>query len=67
MHGLQKKWKKIQALFVANPRHPSLHTELLEPKQNLIYSFRLNQQYRVLFFVHDDASIEVIKITNHYR
>lgn len=66
-HGLTKKWEKARALFTANPRHPSLHTELLEPKVNLIYSFRLDQQYRALFLVHADASIEVIKVTNHYR
>lgn len=67
VHGLTKKWQKTSALFTANPRHPFLRTELLEPKENLIYSFRLDRQYRVLFLVHDDASIEVIKITNHYR
>ncbi len=66
-HGLTKKWQKARTLFTANPRHPSLHTELLEPKENLVYSFRLDQQYRAIFLVHDDDSIEVIKITNHYR
>lgn len=66
-HGLVKKWEKAKALFTDNPRHPSLRTELLEPKENLIYSFRLDRQYRAIFLVHDDTSIEIIKITNHYR
>jgi len=66
-HNLIKKWLKIEQLFQQNPRHPSLHTELLEPKENLIYSFRLDKKYRALFYVHEDKSIEVFAITNHYK
>lgn len=66
-HGLAKKWGKIKKLFEENPRHPSLHTELLAPKENLIYSFRLDKKYRAIFLVHEDKSIEIINITKHYR
>lgn len=65
--GLEKKWEKAKGLFEANPRHPSLRTEILEPKENLVYSFRLDKKYRVLFLVHADKSVEVFKITKHYR
>lgn len=65
--GLLKKWLKIKVLFEENLRHPSLHTELMEPKENLIYSFRLNKKYRALFLVHANKSIEIIGVTNHYR
>ena len=66
-HNLRKKWEKAIKLFEFNPRHPSLHTELLEPKENLVYSFRLDKKYRALFIVLDDKSVEIIKLTNHYQ
>jgi hypothetical protein len=37
-HNLTKKWKKVTRLFEENIRHPSLHTELLEPRWHGIYS-----------------------------
>lgn len=66
-HGLVKKWMKAKKMFELNPRYPSLHTELLEPRQYLIYSFRLDRKYRVLFYFHQDESVEVINITAHYQ
>lgn len=66
-HGLTKKWEKAKKLFIANPRHSSLRTELLEPRHNLVYSFRIDKKFRALFLVRDDETIEVFKITNHYR
>jgi hypothetical protein len=48
-HGLAKKWERVKALFENNPSHPSLNTELLEPKHRLIYSFRIDRKYRALF------------------
>lgn len=65
-HRLETKWKKACLLFEENIRHPSPHTELLEPKWRGIYSFRLDRKYHVLFFVHHDVA-EVISITNHYK
>lgn len=66
-HALGKKWEKAKKLFEENPRHPSLHTELLEPKENLIYSFRLDRKYRALFYIHENKSAEVFAITKHYQ
>jgi plasmid maintenance system killer protein len=66
-HLLSKKWQKALLLFEMNPRHPSLHTELLEPKENLLYSFRIDNKYRAIFLIHEDKTCEVLKITNHYR
>ena len=43
-HGLLKKWEKAQILFENNPAHPSLNTELIEPKHRLIYSFRIDNE-----------------------
>lgn len=67
IHQLEKKWEKALFFFTKNPRYPSLHTELLVPKENLIYSFRIDQKYRALFFIHKNNSVEVIAFTNHYR
>ena len=47
--SLAKKWEKKRHLFEKDIRHPSLHTELLEPRWRGIYSFRLDKKYRVLF------------------
>jgi len=65
-HHLLKKWEKARHLFENNPRHPSLHTELLEPRWRGIFSFRLDKQYRALFFIEGEKA-EVFQITKHYK
>jgi Txe/YoeB family toxin of Txe-Axe toxin-antitoxin module len=66
-HGLENKWRKAKDLFENDPSHPSLHTELLEPKHRLIYSFRLDQKYRAIFVALASNLVEVVAITKHYR
>jgi Txe/YoeB family toxin of Txe-Axe toxin-antitoxin module len=66
-HGLTKKWQKAKSLFERDPFHKSLNTELLEPKQRAIYSFRLDKKYRALFIHLGDGAVEVFAITKHYR
>jgi len=66
-HGLLKKWEKAFALFQKDHRHPSLHTELLQPKWRGIYSFRVDKNYRALFFTDSAGEAEIFQITNHYR
>lgn len=65
-HHLESKWLKAKRLFQGDIRHPSLHTELLEPHWRGIYSFRLDKTYRALFFI-TDGQAEVFAITNHYK
>lgn len=65
-HNLKKKWEKMVNLFEENFRHPSLHTELLEPSWRGIYSFRLDKKYRALFFMTKEGA-EVFQITKHYK
>lgn len=65
--GLSKKWEKAKRLFENNPSHPSLNTELLEPKDRLIYSFRIDKKYRALFICLSEDEIETIAVTKHYR
>jgi Txe/YoeB family toxin of Txe-Axe toxin-antitoxin module len=66
-HGLSKKWERVKTLFENDPSHPSLKTELLEPKHRLIYSFRIDRKYRALFICLPNNKIEIIAITKHYH
>ena len=66
-HGLAKKWEKAKKLFENDPSHPSLNTELLEPKHRLIYSFRLDKKYRAIFICLPEDKVEIIAVTKHYR
>jgi len=66
-HGLSKKWEKAKTLFENDPSHPSLNTELLEPKHRLIHSFRIDKKHRALFICLPDKRIEIIAVTKHYR
>lgn len=66
-HRLVKKYEKAKLLFEENPFHPSLNMELLEPKHRLLYSFRLDRKYRVIFAYIERETIEVIALTNHYK
>lgn len=66
-HNLEKKYTKAKKLFEHDPFYPSLNTELLEPKDRLIYSFRIDKKYRVIFIYTNTNCIEVITITNHYK
>ena len=65
-HSLEGKWKKAVFLFELDIRHPSLNTELMEPKEEMIYSFRVDRKYRALFMIRDNVAY-VFRVTNHYR
>lgn len=67
-HLLETKFNKQLKLLSENPSHPSLHLELLEPKQQGIYSFRIDRKFRALFIFRPDLkAIEVFAITVHYK
>ena len=65
--NLTKRWEKQKFLFEQNPRHPSLETELLEPKHLKLYSFRITQKYRAIFVYAGNQQVEIIDINNHYK
>ena len=65
-HNLEKKFNRQLLILQNNPRHPSLHTEVLEPKSRKIYSFRVDIKYRAIFVVRSGA-IEIIDINDHYK
>jgi len=67
-YHLEKKVNKQISLIGSNPSHPSLHTELLEPKDCGIYSFRIDRKFRALFiFREHEQCIEILTITLHYH
>lgn len=64
---LQEKFEKQKALFENNRLHPSLETELLEPKHMRIWSFRVDKKYRAILIFRDKDTVEILDINNHYR
>lgn len=64
--NLTKRFRKQARLFEINPKYPSLQTEILEPKELKIYSFRVDKKYRAIF-IYTDNEIEIIDINNHYK
>lgn len=65
--ALEKKFEKQKKLFERNPFHPSLKTELLEPRKMRIWSFRIDHKYRALFIFWAKDTIEIIDVNNHYQ
>jgi len=65
--NLEKKFEKQKRLFEGNPFHPSLQTELLEPRRMRFWSFRIDRQYRAIFIFLEKDLIEIIDINNHYQ
>lgn len=65
--GLTKKLSKQCALFTANPRHPSLNTEILEPRKLKLYSFRIDKKYRAIFIMITPDEVEIVDVNDHYQ
>ncbi len=65
-HLLEAKWRKTVKLFELDIKYPSLETELLEPKEEMIYSFRIDKKYRAMFMIKNNVAY-VFRITNHYK
>ena len=66
-HNLMYKFNKQLSVFQNNPRHPSLHTEILSPKHLKIYSFRIDRKYRAIFILSSSNLAEIVDINDHYQ
>ncbi len=66
-YNLSKKFDKQLDLFKNNPRHPSLNTEILEPRSLKIYSFRIDRKYRAIFVITASDEAEIVDINDHYQ
>ena len=64
---LTKKFSKQCLLFTTNPRHPSLNTEILEPRRLRLYSFRIDRKYRAIFILISPDEAEIVDINDHYQ
>ena len=65
--SLTKKFEKQKRLFEGNPFHPSLKTELLEPRKIRLWSFRIDQKYRAIFIFREKDTVEIIDVNDHYQ
>ena len=65
--NLTKKFNKQCVLFQKNPFHPSLETELLEPRSLRIWSFRVDRKYRAIFIFREKDTVEILDANNHYQ
>ena len=65
--NIKKKFEKQRKLFEKNPFHPSLRTELLEPRKMRIWSFRIDRKYRAIFIFRERDTIEIIDVNDHYQ
>lgn len=65
-HNLETKFQKQLKLLLLDFRHPSLNTEILEPRSKKIYSFRVDKKYRAIFVVQN-SKIVIIDINDHYH
>lgn len=61
------KFEKQKNLFETNHFHPSLNTEILEPKHLRFYSFRIDRKFRAIFVYRSEDVVEILDINNHYQ
>lgn len=58
---LKKQFEKQRNLFIANPAHPSLDFKPLKGKLKGLYSFRINQKYRVRLIKLDRGRYQIFQ------
>ena len=63
---IQRKAITKTDLFKSNPFHSSLHTEKLHPKHHEVWSFRVDQAYRVIFKFVSPNHAELRYIGHHH-
>jgi len=63
---IQRKAVAKTDLFQSNSFHPSLHTEKLHPKRHDVWSFRVDQTYRMIFKFVGPNHVELRYIGHHH-
>ena len=63
---IQKKAERREMLFRANPFHPTLQTEKLHPKDRQVWSFRIDENYRILFRFQDSSAVYFLTVGPHH-
>ena len=64
--AIQKKAERREAIFRSNPFYPSLSTEKLHPKHKEIWSFRIDNSYRILFQFKDRQTVYFLAVGPHH-
>jgi plasmid maintenance system killer protein len=63
---IQQKAARRTDLFKINPFHPSLRTEKLHPKHHEVWSFRIDQTYRIVFKFVGAGHAELRYVGHHH-
>ena len=63
---IQRKTERRLSLFRQHPFHPSLRTEKLQPRHREVWSFRIDQNYRIIFRFRDDRSVYLLTVGPHH-
>lgn len=64
--AIQKKAERREKLFRSNPFYPSLHTEKLHPRSHEVWSFRIDENYRILFRFKDSSTVYFLTVGPHH-
>ena len=69
--GLQKQLKKVLNLLKNNPRHTSLHSHLMEPKEQKVWTSYVQNNtpsaYRILWeYGKKEKTINILQVMPHY-
>lgn len=63
---IKKKAERREALFRNNLFHPSLHTEKLHPKAKEVWSFRIDESYRIIFRFKNTETVYFLTVGPHH-
>ncbi|MBI3626440.1 type II toxin-antitoxin system YoeB family toxin [Candidatus Uhrbacteria bacterium] len=64
--SIQKKAERREKLFRGNPFNRILHTEKLHPKAREVWSFRIDNNYRILFRFKDATTVYFLTVGPHH-
>ena len=63
--AIQRKAERRERLFRMNPFYGALHTEKLHPKKKEVWSFRVDDSYRILFRFKDRNTVYFLSVGPH--
>lgn len=63
---IQHKAERRTALFRHNPFHPTLETEKLHTPKRAVWSFRIDDDYRIIFRFLDGNRIVFLTVGPHH-
>lgn len=64
--AVKRKAERRMALFKSNPFDPTLRTEKLHPREREVWSFRIDENYRVIFRFRDARAVYFLTVGPHH-